>query len=203
MKDRVKNKVISHIEKISDFYFKLIRLELDHFRLILLYEGLSIIGSSTKLHLTTSGSDEKINERRRLVKETFYSQKEEIIDSFFLTLAKIFDESKRNKPISLPNLVLLLTNSLHLFEEKKKIEQLLRNYKIKIEEVDDLLRMIKEHRDKCLAHSDEINKCEHLDGVTTNETRQIMDIVFHFLNECSDIFGIKKIEEFDIVGLTH
>ena len=197
MKNAIHTKVKSHLIKIKELYFKLIRLELDNFRLIILCEGFSI-GELSNVHLTTSGSDQKITERRKLMYKTFYAQKSDIVDSFFLTLAKLFDESKRNKPISVPNLVTLLSNNIHLFDEKTKIQETIKEYQEKLIEVKNILNIIKEHRDQCLAHNEPKRSCEHLDNLTTNETRKIMDVIFNFVNEDSELFDVSKINESEI-----
>jgi len=197
MKNAIHTKVKSHLIKIKQLYFKLIRLELDNFRLIILCEGFSIEELSN-IHLTTSGSDQKITERRKLMYETFYSQKQDIVDSFFLTLAKLFDESKRNKPISVPTLVTFLSNNIHLFDEKTKVQKMIKEYQEKLIEVEDILNIIKEHRDQCLAHNDPKKNCGHLENLTTNETRKIMDVIFNIVNEVSELFDVSKIDKSEI-----
>lgn len=197
MKNAIRTKVKSHLIKIKELYFKLIRLELDNFRLIILCEGFSIEELSN-IHLTTSGSDQKITERRKLMYETFYSQKQDIVDSFFLTLAKLFDESKRNKPISVPTLVTFLSNNIHLFDEKTKVQKMIKEYQEKLIEVEDILNIIKEHRDQCLAHNDPKKNCGHLENLTTNETRKIMDVIFNIVNEVSELFDVSKIDKSEI-----
>ncbi|RXK88362.1 hypothetical protein EST62_03485 [Chlorobaculum sp. 24CR] len=197
MKEAVSNKIKSQLSKIIEAYFELVRLELDNFRLVLLIDGVKI-DNETLVHVTTSGCDDKINKRRKLLGETFYSQKKDITDSFFLTLAKLFDEPKRNQPNSIPVMVSTISKNYHIFEKTEKLKVAISTYEESLIKNIDLINLIKEHRDKCLAHNDNKSQCNHLDSLSTNETRRLMDIIKNLVNSVSSFFDLIGISESDI-----
>jgi len=196
MKESVSKNIKSQLSKIIEIYYELVRLELDNFRLTLLFEG--VVVDDKLVHLTTTNCDKKINKRRKIVGETFYSQKKDIVDSFFLNLAKLFDDPKRNKPKSVPVMVKTISNNFHLFQSVKILEAALAKYEKEISKNNETINIIKEHRDKCLAHHDNKVHCNHLNSMSTNETRKLMDIIKSLVNSVSSFFNVAGISDSDI-----
>ena len=192
----MEEKIRSYINIISIKYYDLIKLELNFFKYSILIHGAKI--DDIRLHLTTSGNDTKINQRRKILADSFIALEKTTVDAYFLTLANLFEDSKRNKPISVLALIRIISNNVHLFVEKKDIESHLNVCKSKIMSLNDLIERIREHRDKCIAHNDSEVVCNHLINLTTIETREIMDVVKFTINSFSPYFNSKKIEESEI-----
>lgn len=187
MKELVSAKIKGQLEKIIAVYFDLFRLELDNFRLVLLFEGVSVENVG-EVFIANSSCSKKINKRRQLLGETFYSQKKDIVNSFFLNLAKLFDAPKRNKPKSIPILVKTITNNYHLFEKTEDLKKAIDRYEERINKSIKTINLVKEHRDKCLAHNDNNVECCHLKGLSTNETREVMETIKSLVNSVCSFF---------------
>jgi len=192
MAESVKSTARKMITKIIDEYYKLLQLELEFFRIIVLVEGMSL--GNYNVHMTTSGKDEKIKKRRKIMEETIYKNKETIVNQYFLNMAKIIERSSRNKPASVIMLYELLSKNTNCLRNKD-IENILNDFDENIKPHNDILRRIDEHRDKCLAHNEINVKCNHLDGLTTKDTEIILEDIKTFINALSIHLETPSIDE--------
>lgn len=190
----VNSKIDRFIAKISKEYLDLIRLELDVFRIILLCEGFPI--GDKLIHITISGDDEKINQRRKILYSTFYLQKKDLLDNYFMKISKLFDISNSNKTLSLPNLVNFLEKNIRFFEkDQNAILKIIFTYRASLENINHLLIDLRKHRDKCLAHNEDAIECNHLVNITSKDTAKILLVVFEFIVNLNEILGKKTIDK--------
>lgn len=191
MKDIIESKVQKYVKFIVQEYYELYQLKLDYFSVLILINGFPI--NENRVFLTTSGIDEKINERIKLLSGLSPNKGKTIIDSYFLKLAKLFETSK-DRPISIPSLCDILNKNKHLFNQIE-LDKLLNDWSEKQENNQNLIDQIVEHRNKCLAHNDAKIECQHLDSISTNETDKLIELVFSLINEISPLFKIDGISK--------
>lgn len=190
---QIENKTDAYILKISKEYLDLVRLEQDIFRIILLCEGFPV--GDKLIHITSSGNDEKINQRRKILYLTFYSQKQDLLDSYFLKMSKLFDISNNNKTLSLANFIIFLEKNIRFFSDTDKVLKIIEVYKHDFEKLESLFSQLKSHRDQCLAHNDSVSECKHLQGITSKDTAQVLDVIFDFIFNLNQILGKKTIDK--------
>ncbi|AHB99058.1 hypothetical protein [Francisella orientalis] len=70
------------------------------------------------------------------------------------------------------------------------------------------MNLLKEHRDRCLSHSDyRVTQCSHLDNISSLDTKKIIDDMIEFLDSLSFIlksnkFNFKKLDKLKSKMLT-
>ncbi len=190
MKDIIESKVQKYVEFIIQEYYELHQLKLDYFSFLILINGFPL--NENRVFLTTSGIDEKINERIKLLSGLSPNKDKTIIDSYFLKLAKLFEAPKRDRPISILSLYDILNKNKHLFNEIE-LDKPLDEWFQEQENNRDLINQIIEHRDKCLAHNDDKIECQHLDSISTHETDKLIELIFSLINQVASLFTITGI----------
>ncbi len=190
----INQKIKKYIQRIIQEYSKLYQLNLDYFRFRLLSSGIEFEGKY--IHLTTSGDDEKINARRKVYYESFKDQGKIIVDSYFLCLANLFENSIRDKPVSIVVLVKMIKDNLHLFRDKRNISKIIDRIEKEIESNSDLIELILDHRNKCIAHNDpKFLICDHLNNLHSKQTDKLVEIIKTGINSLAEFFEITKIDD--------
>lgn len=113
-------------------------------------------------------------------------------DSFFLNLAKLFDKTQSKKTKSIPKIQESLKKNSHLFknEEWRLIDISINNFERNIMNYSDIIKLVIDHRNECLAHPDKVNNCNHINNIDTKQTNIVINHVVMFLDDLATFYDI-------------